>query len=198
MRKTKIVCTIGPACDNKETLSQMCLAGMNVARLNFSHGTHESHRREIELLREVRTALRVPLAIMLDTKGPEYRIGLFKNGKEMLEKGDAFTFTVEDVEGDATRVSVSYKDLPAEMQAGDRVLVNNGLLIFEVEEVEFTACNNFDGENYLIYEPSYPWHMSKADSSMTEERIEEILRKYISIVTNQMPEMDYQSVGNGG
>lgn len=71
-------------------------------------------------------------------------------------------------------------------------------VIFEVEEVEFTACNNFDGENYLIYEPSYPWHMSKADSSMTEERIEEILRKYISIVTNQMPEMDYQSVGNGG
>ena len=138
MRKTKIVCTIGPACDNKETLSQMCLAGMNVARLNFSHGTHESHRREIELLREVRTALRVPLAIMLDTKGPEYRIGLFKNGKEMLEKGDVFTFTVEDVEGDATRVSVSYKDLPAEMQAGDRVLVNNGLLIFEVEEVTAT------------------------------------------------------------
>ena len=71
-------------------------------------------------------------------------------------------------------------------------------VIFEVEEVEFTACNNFDGENYLIYEPSYPWHMSKADSSMTEERIEEMLRKYISIVTNQMPEMDYQSVGNGG
>ena len=70
--------------------------------------------------------------------------------------------------------------------------------IYEVEEVEFTACNNFDGENYLIYEPSYPWHMSKADSSMTEERIEEIMRKYISIVTNQMPEMDYQSVGNGG
>ncbi len=141
MRKTKIVCTIGPACTDREILKQMCLAGMNVARLNFSHGTQDSHREEIELLKSVRRELSRPLAIMLDTKGPEYRIGLFENGKEMLQTGDAFTFTTEDVAGDGTRVSVSYKDLPREMQRGDRVLVNNGLLIFEVEEVTETEVH---------------------------------------------------------
>ena len=93
MRKTKIVCTIGPACDSEETLESMCLAGMNVARLNFSHGTHEDYEKKIKKIKNVREKLRYPLAIMLDTKGPEYRIRTFKDGKITLNEGDEFTFT---------------------------------------------------------------------------------------------------------
>ncbi len=135
-RKTKIVCTIGPACNNEETLTELCLAGMNVARLNFSHGTHEDHLKNIRLIKKVREKLGLPIAIMLDTKGPEYRIGTFAEGKIMLEDGDPFTFTAEDVVGDKSRVTVNYKNLPMEMEKGDRILLNNGLIIFEVESLE--------------------------------------------------------------
>ncbi len=141
MRKTKIVCTIGPACDNEQTLREMCEAGMNVARLNFSHGTHESHKKEIDLIKKVRADLKIPLAIMLDTKGPEYRVGLFENGSETLVAGDPFTFTTEDVVGDTKRVSVSYKHLPREMAKGDKILVNNGLLVFRVESTTDTEVH---------------------------------------------------------
>lgn len=136
MRKTKIVCTIGPACNNEETLTKMCLAGMNVARLNFSHGTHEDHKANIELIKRVREKLDMPIAILLDTKGPEYRIKTFKDGKIMLAEGDSFTFTSRDIEGDQSCVSVNYKHLPEEMSPGQRILLNNGLVIFEVESVE--------------------------------------------------------------
>ena len=132
MRKTKIVCTIGPACSDEETLTGMCEAGMNVARLNFSHGTHEEHRQKIELIKRVREKLGLPIAIMLDTKGPEYRIRTFKGGKVVLKEGDAFTFTTRQLEGDESIVSVSYAGLAQDLAVGDRVLVNNGLLIFEV------------------------------------------------------------------
>ena len=134
MRKTKIICTIGPACTNEETIRRMCLAGMNVARLNFSHGSHEEHLERINLLKKVRQELNLPIAIMLDTKGPEYRIGCFEKGKVELKEGDPFTLTTEDVPGDESRVSVSYKGLCAELHPGDRVLINNGLLILEVLE----------------------------------------------------------------
>ena len=87
MRKTKIICTIGPACDNKETLTALCQAGMNVARLNFSHGTLEEHLKRINLIKQVREELGLPIAIMLDTKGPEYRIGVFQNGPVTLQDG---------------------------------------------------------------------------------------------------------------
>lgn len=136
MRKTKIICTIGPACTDEAVLEKMCLAGMNVARLNFSHGTHEEHLLPINMIKKVRKKLGMPIAIMLDTKGPEYRIGIFKNGKETLKDGDTFTFTADNVEGDKNRVSVSYKHLAQEMNIGDRILVNNGLLIFEVTEIK--------------------------------------------------------------
>ena len=135
MRKTKIICTIGPACDTEETLIEMCHAGMNVARLNFSHGTHEQHQATIDRIKKVREELGMPIAIMLDTKGPEYRIGTFADGKIVLNDGDEFTFTTEDVEGDQTRVSVSYKGLIGELAVGDRITVNNGLVIFEVESL---------------------------------------------------------------
>ena len=136
MRKTKIICTIGPACDNEATLTKMCLAGMNVARLNFSHGTHSEHLEKIELVKRVRDSLELPIPIMLDTKGPEYRIKTFKDKKITLKDGDTFTFTSDDVVGDETRVSVSYKNLPNELNVGDRILLNNGLVIFEVAAIE--------------------------------------------------------------
>lgn len=138
MRKTKIVCTIGPACDNEETLERMCLAGMNVARLNFSHGTHEEQQRKMDLVKGVREKLGLPIAILLDTKGPEYRIRTFEKGKVTLHTGDLFTFTTEDVVGDETHVSVSYPGLIGDLQVGDRILLNNGLLIFAVEELTDT------------------------------------------------------------
>ncbi len=135
MRKTKIICTIGPASENEATLTAMCQAGMNVARLNFSHGTHEEHKKKIELIKMVREKLDMPIAIMLDTKGPEYRIGTFVNEKVTVQTGDTFTFTTEDIEGDETRVSVNYKDLAKNLSVGDRILVCNGLVVFEVIEL---------------------------------------------------------------
>ena len=132
MRKTKIVCTIGPACTDEETLTQMCFAGMNVARLNFSHGSNEIQLERINLIKRVREKLGVPLAILLDTKGPEYRIKTFKNGKIVLKENDTFSFTVDDIEGDENRVSVSYQGLVKDLEVGDRILLNNGLLEFIV------------------------------------------------------------------
>ncbi|MBR2454328.1 MAG: pyruvate kinase [Clostridia bacterium] len=138
MRKTKIVCTIGPACSNEETLREMCLAGMNVARLNFSHGTHEYHLENIRMIKKVREELNLPIAILLDTKGPEYRIRSFKDGKVFLNDGDTFSFTTEEIEGDNSRVSVSYKGMINDLDVGDRILVNNGLLAFTVTELTKT------------------------------------------------------------
>ena len=125
---------MGPACSDKQTLIEMCKAGMNVARLNFSHNTHADHEKRIALIKEVREELGLPIAIMLDTKGPEYRIKTFKNGKITLKEGDTFTFTADEVEGDETRVSVNYKGLPHDLEKGDIILLNNGLLSFEVTD----------------------------------------------------------------
>ena len=136
MRKTKIICTIGPASENEEVLTQMCLAGMNVARLNFSHGTHEEHEKKIALVKKVREKLDIPIAIMLDTKGPEYRIRTFRDSKVTIKDGDTFTFTTDEVEGDETRVSVNYKGLIHDLNPGDRVTVNNGMVVFEVQELK--------------------------------------------------------------
>ena len=141
MRKTKIVCTIGPASENPEVFRRMCLNGLNVARLNFSHGTHEEHQKKIDMIKAVREELNLPIAIMLDTKGPEYRIRTFKGGKIHLNDGDEFTFTTREVEGDEHIVSVSYKGLADDLGPGDRILVNNGLVIFEVTEILGTEIN---------------------------------------------------------
>ena len=136
MRKTKIVCTIGPASDSREVIRGLCLAGMNVARLNFSHGIHEEHKTRIDTIKSVREELSLPIAIMLDTKGPEYRIKTFEYGKITLAEGDSFTFTTDDVIGNRERVSVSYKDLCRELSVGDIILLNNGLLSFKVEKID--------------------------------------------------------------
>ncbi len=136
MKKTKIVCTLGPASETEEIISAMADAGMNVARINFSHGTHEDHAKKIEIIKRVREKKHIPLPILLDTKGPEFRIKTFRDGKISLNEGDRFTFTTEEIEGDETRVSVSYKNLCADMKPGDRILLNNGLMVFEVTQVK--------------------------------------------------------------
>lgn len=136
MRKTKIVCTIGPASETEQIITGLCKAGMNVARLNFSHNTHEDHQRRIDLVKKVRSELKMPIAIMLDTKGPEYRIKTFKNQKITLNDGDKFTFTTDDIVGDETKVAVSYPNLPNELSVGDTILLNNGLLTFEVVNID--------------------------------------------------------------
>ncbi|MCD7836175.1 MAG: pyruvate kinase [Lachnospiraceae bacterium] len=136
MRKTKIICTIGPACEDEKTLTKMCQAGMNVARLNFSHGSHEEHQKKIDAIKNVREKLKLPIAIMLDTKGPEYRIKTFENKKITLADGDTFTFTTDDIVGNQERVAVTYTNLINELKAGDRILVNNGLVVFEVRELK--------------------------------------------------------------
>lgn len=138
MRKTKIICTIGPSSSDEKTFTAMCKAGLNVARLNFSHGTHAEHQQKIDMIKKVRESLGLPIAIMLDTKGPEYRIKTFKNSKIILNDGDKFTFTTRDIEGDESIVSVNYEGLMNDLSVGDRVLVNNGLVIFEVEEINGT------------------------------------------------------------
>lgn len=136
MRKTKIICTIGPASMDEEILTKMCQEGMDVARLNFSHGTHPEQREKMDLIKRVREKLNLPIAIMLDTKGPEYRIGTFTGGKVQVEDGAPFTFTARDIQGDETIVSVSHKSLAQDLAVGDQILVNNGLVVFQVESLE--------------------------------------------------------------
>ena len=135
MKKTKIMCTLGPACYDKAIISQMADAGMNVARLNFSHGTHETHAKCIETIKEIRDEKKIPLPILLDTKGPEFRIKTFENGSISLNEGDKFTFTTNDVQGNKNQVSVSYKNICEDLCPGDKILLNNGLVVFRVESV---------------------------------------------------------------
>ncbi|MGI5997643.1 MAG: pyruvate kinase [Lutispora sp.] len=132
MRKTKIVCTIGPASESVEMLEKLITAGMNVARLNFSHGTHEEHKQRIDNIKKARQKLNKPVAIMLDTKGPEVRLGKFKTGSAELKSGDSFTLTIREIEGDNTIVSISYKNLPKEVSTGSRILIADGLIELKV------------------------------------------------------------------
>ena len=136
MRKTKIICTIGPSCDNKETLKKMYEAGMDTARLNFSHGSYLEQQAKIDLLKEIRDELNIPLSIMLDTKGPEYRIGFFKNNSIELNDGDTFILTSDDIIGDETKVSVSYPELISQLEVGETILINDGLVNLQVEKIE--------------------------------------------------------------
>ena len=126
LKKTKIVCTIGPASRDADTMREMLEAGMNVARLNFSHGTHEEHRKTIETFRRVRDEQDRPAAVLLDTKGPEIRLGDFENGSEILEEGDEFTLTSEECPGTKERVSTTYKALPSQVSLGTSILIDDG------------------------------------------------------------------------
>lgn len=138
MRKTKIVCTIGPASKDRNIIKSMLLAGMNVARVNFSHGTHEEHRKTIETFREVRDELGMAAAVLLDTRGPEIRVGNFKNGKEILNDGQIFTLTTRNIEGTDKIVSVTYKNLPDEVHEGNNILINDGKIVIKVLETTET------------------------------------------------------------
>ena len=136
MRKTKIICTLGPASRSEQVIAGMLKSGLDVARINFSHGTHEYHKETIELFRKVRDKMGVPAAVMLDTKGPEIRLGNFKNHKEILENGAVFTLTSDEYDGDAKKVSVTYKDLPKQLTPGNKVLIDDGRIHLEVTQVQ--------------------------------------------------------------
>ena len=134
MKKTKIICTMGPACTDHDTLTKMVEAGMNVARFNFSHGSHEEHQRNIQLVKQIREELDQPIALMLDTKGPEFRIGTFGEKQVELVAGETFTLTDYTVVGDVYHVSVSCPAIFQQLKAGDPILINDGLVTIQVTE----------------------------------------------------------------
>lgn len=136
MRKTKIVCTIGPTSENEEILKKLISSGMNAARLNFSHGTYEEHGKRIELVKKLRKYTNKPIAIILDTKGPEIRTGNFKNGGVELLEGQKYTLTTRSLEGDESICSVSYEKLHEDLKPGSRVLISDGLIELMVENIE--------------------------------------------------------------
>ena len=138
LRKTKIVCTLGPATEDDAILRAMIQAGMNVARLNFSHGTYEGHAQNIRRIRALSAELHTPIGIMLDTKGPEIRLKTFRDHRVTLQKGQLFTLCTGDVEGDAEHVSITYADLPADVQPGTTILIDDGLVGLTVEAVSKT------------------------------------------------------------
>ena len=138
MKKTKIVATIGPASDSEEMLKKLIAQGMNVCRLNFSHGNHEEHQKRIDTIKKVREEMKAPVAIMLDTKGPEIRLGSFKDGTVEISQGQEFTLTTREVEGDSTIVKVSYKEMPLDVKIGGIILIDDGLVEFKIVETTDT------------------------------------------------------------
>lgn len=136
MKRTKIVCTIGPASDSEEVLEQLMLNGMNVARLNFSHGTHEEHKDRVEKIKRLRERHNLPVALLLDTKGPEIRTGRFENGEIELQTDQTVIIRREDILGDETQFSISYKTLAQDVKVGNRILIDDGLIELVVEKIE--------------------------------------------------------------
>ena len=176
MRKTKIICTMGPAVDDEEKLRELMLNGMDAARFNFSHGTHESHLATLNKVKRVRDELGIAVATILDTKGPEIRIKTFENGPVTLAEGDKFTLTTRDVPGDASIVSVTYADLHKELQTGCRVLIDDGLIELNVDSIsgQDIACTVRSGgplsNNKSINIPDVSIHLP----SLTEKDREDI------------------------
>ena len=147
LRKTKIICTLGPATEDETVLRRLMLGGMNAARFNFSHCTHEDAAKKLEAVTRLREELGLPIATILDTKGPEIRVKTFQNGPIQLEAGDTFTLTTREVEGDGKIVSITYKDLPKDLKAGSRVLIDDGLVEMRAEHVSDTdiVCTVLNG-----------------------------------------------------
>ena len=147
MKKTKIVCTLGPASSSEAVMEKMLESGMNVARLNFSHGTHEYHKNMIETFKRVRDRMKVSAGILLDTKGPEIRIGEMGGGSAELIQGKEYILTTEDVIGDDKRAPISYKDLPSQVKPGQRILMDDGKLIMDVKSTTSTEviCTVIEG-----------------------------------------------------
>ncbi len=172
MRKTKIVCTLGPASKSEQVIEEMLKSGMSVGRINFSHGTHEEHKKTIDTFRKVRDRLGVPAAVMLDTKGPEIRIGTFKDGKINLSDGAKFTLTTKEIVGDENIVSITYKELPTQVACGNKILIDDGRIGLEIvkvteDEIECVVKNggeisNRKGVNVPNIHLDYPY-ISKKD-----------------------------------
>ena len=141
IKKTKIVCTLGPASQSEEVLTQLVENGLNVCRFNFSHGSHEEHKERFDMAKKVREKLNKPVAILLDTKGPEIRTGNFDAPEVMLEEGNKFTITMEDVMGTKDICTVSYKGLANDVKPGDTILIDDGLVGLRVEEVNGQEIN---------------------------------------------------------
>ena len=148
MKRTKIICTMGPNTDDEEMMRKLAKAGMDIARFNFSHGDHEEQKTRMDLFKKVRKELKLPIAILLDTKGPEIRTGILEGGQKVyLEEGSQFTLTTEQIEGNNTRCSQTYKDLPKDVKAGDTILIDDGLIQLTVEEITDTdvVCRVVNG-----------------------------------------------------
>ena len=135
MRKTKIVCTLGPATDNEEVLKELMLEGMNVARINFSHGNYQDQADRINMFKKVRDELKMPIPLLLDTQGPEIRIGKFENNEIFLDDGQEFTLTNSDELGNKSKVSITYKTLYSEIDIGRTILVNDGTIELKVKKI---------------------------------------------------------------
>lgn len=136
MRRTKIICTIGPSSQDEDMLRKIILAGMNVARFNFSHGDYEEHGLKLERTRKISRELNLPVAVLLDTRGPEIRLRDFAEGKVELKAGQKFTLTTEEIMGTAERATITYKNLPQDVKPGDSILLDDGLIGLKVEEVQ--------------------------------------------------------------
>lgn len=177
MKKTKIVCTLGPASANPEIFTEMVHSGLNVARLNFSHGSYESHGNNIQMIKTVRSELKVPIAILLDTKGPEIRTGNFKDGKVLLKTGDFFTLSTRDLDGDVSICSVSYKNLPNEVGIGCRILIDDGLIelkVLEIKDGTEIVCEILNGGEVSNYKGVNIPYVDINMPSLTEEDIKDI------------------------
>ncbi len=193
-RITQIVCTIGPACNDEETLIKMFKAGMNIARLNMSHGTHETHQELIDKLEPLR---KKGLKVLVDTKGPEIRIGTFKDGSVNLVTGEKFTLTSRNIEGNDKEVSLKYKQLVNEVKPGDKIFANNGMIILEVKKVTKTdiqceilfggKLSNNKGLNVPGVVPSTPF-ISEADASdimfAIKNKVDYIALSFVSTKSN--------------
>lgn len=140
-KKTKIVCTLGPSSQTPEIIENLINSGMNIARFNFSHGTHEEHKKRIDLVRNISKKSQIPIALMLDTKGPEIRLGSFENGSIIMKAGQPFTLTTRSLIGNETIASVNYKDLPKDISIGSHILLSDGLVTLSVERITDTEIH---------------------------------------------------------
>lgn len=176
MRKTKIICTLGPAVDSEDMLRKLMQKGMDIARLNFSHGTHEEHKVRVDRFKKVRDELGLPIPLLLDTKGPEIRLGNFENGEVQLREGEKFTLVNTEIIGDVTKCSVSYKELYKDVRKGTRILINDGLVELEVISIKDKdiVCEVLNGgmigNHKGVNVPGVEVHLP----SLTEKDVEDI------------------------
>ena len=183
MRKTKIICTVGPASEDPKILKSLLKNGANVIRLNFSHGDYEGHGRQIALIKKIRKAMGLPVAILLDTKGPEIRIGKFNDGKVQLSEGQKFILTTEDIEGDESKVTVHFKELTGDVRKDTTILLDDGLVELVVEDVTSKEihCKVVNGGTlgavkgsiYRVYPQAYLLLLLKISKILNSEYLRE-------------------------